>query len=293
MTKSQIVVSDKYAGQRLDQLLSELRPENTRSGWQRQIGSGLVLVNKQRAKPSYHVADGDVIQITPTSQAESEKSVDISVIYQDDNVIVINKPAGVLSHPTPAKPNAFSVATAFASDVDDNDPQRPGIVHRLDRDTSGVMILARNTATKKLLQTQFREHTVEKVYLALVWGQLEHQMARLELPIGRSTKSPALMSVEQSGRMAVTEYRVRQQYHDYNLVEIQIHTGRMHQIRVHFAHLGHAVVGDPLYSRKPRPEELDRMFLHAASLRCEIAPGLSKQFEAPLPVDLEGFLHNL
>lgn len=293
MSKSQIVVSDKYAGQRLDQLLCELRPENTRSGWQRQITSGLVLVNKQSVKPSYHVLEGDAIQITPVSQEESEKTVDIPVIYQDDNVIVINKPAGVLSHPTPAKSNAFSVATAFADQVEDSDPVRPGIVHRLDRDTSGVMILARNAATKKLLQSQFKAHTVEKTYLALVWGMLEHQLARLELPIGRSTKSPALMSVEQSGRMAVTEYRLRQQYHDYSLVEIQILTGRMHQIRVHFAHLGHAVVGDPLYSRKPRPDGLERMFLHAASLKCEIAPGVSRQFEAALPTELEGFLQSL
>jgi 23S rRNA pseudouridine1911/1915/1917 synthase len=293
MTKSQIVVSDKYAGQRLDQLLCELRPEYTRSVWQRQITTGLVVVNKQSIKPSYHMTEGDVIQITPSKAEDTEISVDIPVIYQDDNVIVINKPAGVLSHPTPAKPHAFSVATAFSDQVSDADPVRPGIVHRLDRDTSGAMILARNATTKKLLQTQFKAHTVEKTYLALVWGILEHQMARLELPIGRSTKSPALMSVEQSGRMAVTEYRLRQQFHDFSLVEIQILTGRMHQIRVHFAHLGHAVVGDPLYSRKPRPEGLERMFLHAASLQCEIASGIHKQFEAPLPTELEGFLHSL
>lgn len=293
MTKSQIVVSDKYSGQRLDQLLCELRPESTRSGWQRQITSGLVLVNKLATKSSYRLAEGDIIQINSPVTAVAEEVIDVPVIYQDDNVIVINKPAGVLSHPTPAKPNAFSVATVFANQVEDNDPVRPGIVHRLDRDTSGVMVLARNGATKKLLQSQFKAHTVEKVYLALVWGLLEHQMARLELPIGRSSKSPALMSVEQSGRMAVTEYRVRQQYHDFSLVEIQILTGRMHQIRVHFAHLGNAVVGDPLYSRKPRPVGLERMFLHAASLKCEIAPGVNKQFEAPLPTELERFLQSL
>lgn len=221
------------------------------------------------------------------------ESREIPIIYSDANVIVVNKPAGVLTHPTPTKPQAYSVATALSDKIDDPDPMRPGIVHRLDRDTSGVMIVARNLETKQFLQAQFKQRQVEKVYVALVWGKPSLSTARIELPISRSGQSNVRMKVSPSGKMAISEYRVRQEYDKYSLVEVNLMTGRMHQIRVHFAHLGNPVVGDPIYSRQGMPEGLDRMFLHAAQLSLEIEPHQHKTFEAPLPDDLERFLHSL
>lgn len=218
---------------------------------------------------------------------------DIPIIYSDANVIVINKPAGVLTHPTPSKPDVYSVASAFADKIDDPDPMRAGIVHRLDRDTSGVMILARNLETKQFLQTQFKQREVNKVYLALIWGNPKLTMARIELPISHSGQTTTKMKVSSTGKMAISEYRVRQQYEKFSLVEVLLMTGRMHQIRVHFAHLGNPVVGDPIYSRQPLPDGLGRMFLHAAELSLEIAPGQKRSYEAPLPADLERFLHSL
>ncbi len=218
---------------------------------------------------------------------------DIPILYQDQNVIVINKPAGVLTHATVEHPEAPSIASYFAAQLDDSDALRPGIVHRLDKDTSGVMILAKNTASKEFLQAQFKARNVQKTYLALVWGHLQHAQARIELPIARSLHKGNQMRVVHGGKMAVSQYHVEQVFERFSLLKIDLQTGRTHQIRVHFAHIGHPVVGDRQYGTKPMPAGLSRQFLHAMSLGCELPGGERKQFEAPVPADLENFLQSL
>lgn len=230
---------------------------------------------------------------TEAKNGGGQQGIDVPVLFEDDNVIVINKPAGLLTHPTDDNPDEPSVASYFRTQIDDPDPIRPGIVHRLDKDTSGVMILARNIATKEFLQSQFKARTVQKSYIALVWGRLKHPRARIELPIARKPQRGNEMKIAHGGKMAISEYGVKQEFDLYSLIEIDLQTGRTHQIRVQLEHLGHPVVGDTQYGRKPMPTGLSRQFLHAKSLRCEIAKGKSKEFVAPLAPDLQSFLDNL
>lgn len=219
--------------------------------------------------------------------------VDIPVLFEDQNVIVINKPAGILTHATDDNPSEPSVANYFRPQINDPDPIRPGIVHRLDKDTSGVMILARNPTTKEFLQAQFKARTVQKTYVTLVWGRLNHPQARIELPIARKPQRGNEMKIAHGGKMAVSQYQVVQEFDQYSLLEIDLQTGRTHQIRVQLEHLGHPVVGDTQYGRKPMPAGLDRQFLHAKRLSCEIAKGQSREFTAPLAPDLQSFLESL
>lgn len=219
----------------------------------------------------------------------------VVVLYQNDNVLVINKPAGIAMHAKNSNDQNITIHSIFASQLArGGDPLRSGIVHRLDKNTSGVVIMAKNDTALKYLQAQFAARTVDKVYLALVWGHLEHQKARIELPIRRSTKAPNIMAIHPGGKPAVSEYKVVKEYSQYSLVEINLHTGRTHQIRVQFAHLGHSVVGDGQYGNRPLPEGLSRQFLHAQKLSIKL-PGDTQtaSFEAPMPSDLESFLEKI
>lgn len=218
----------------------------------------------------------------------------IGVIYEDDQVLVINKPAGISMHKINSDDSSITIHDLFSAKLAQNDDLRGGIVHRLDKDTSGVVIMAKTTEALEFLQDQFASRKVDKSYLVLVWGRLSHPRARIELPIKRSSKSPTAMSVNPGGRMSVSEYEVISEYHNYSYVRVNIHTGRTHQIRVQFAHMGHPVVGDKMYGSRPMPSGLNRQFLHAQKLAL-ILPGhrAKTEFEAPLPDDLGDFLGSL
>lgn len=215
-------------------------------------------------------------------------------MYEDQNVLVINKPAGIIMHAKNRADLSPSVRSIFASKISGGEIGREGIVHRLDRDTSGVVILAKNQLSLEFLQSQFGARKVTKEYLALVWGHLKHQRARLELPIRRSLKSPAVMSVHPSGKEAISEYYVVKEYGDFSLLSVRLHTGRTHQIRVHLAHIGHPVVGDKVYSKKILPQNLNRQFLHAKRL-CLQLPDKKKPncFTTSLPDELDKFLEQI
>ena len=218
----------------------------------------------------------------------------IEVLFENEQVIVINKPAGISMHAKDSKDQSKTIYSIFRSKLANNDQLRGGIVHRLDKDTSGVLIMAKTTNELDYLQQQFASRLVDKTYIALVWGHLRHPRARIELPINRSTKAPNKMSIDALGKMAISEYKVLAEYNKYSLVQIDIHTGRTHQIRVQFSHMGHPIVGDKLYGGKPMPEGLSRQFLHAKSLALSIEDGLLKQnFEADLPKDLTDFLESI
>lgn len=216
------------------------------------------------------------------------------VMYEDEDVLVINKPAGISMHKTAADDPNVTIHDLYANKLAQNDPIRGGIVHRLDKDTSGVVIMAKNNQAMEFLQKQFAARKVEKDYLALVWGHLKHAKARIELPIRRSTKAPNQVSIHQSGKMSISEYRIEHEYDQYSLVQIQLQTGRMHQIRVQFAHIGHPVVGDKMYGNKPLPAGLGRQFLHAKRLGLMLPGTTTKRFfEAPLAEDLKQFLETI
>ena len=295
MKSFSFTADELQTGRRLDAVLTEKYGDFSRSQWSKQLKLGLVKIDGKLAKSSEKIKfeaqiDGEFPMletnslIAPASQPE--------IIFEDSNVIVINKPAGLVAHPT-AKLSQPSVAGAFLDKIVDSDLLRPGIVHRLDKDTSGVMILARNEATKDFLQAQFKDRKVKKIYTALVLGHLDRETARIELPLERSKKNPEKMMVSSSGKMAVSEYKLVAEYPGYSLIEVELLTGRTHQIRAHFAHIGNPIAGDRLYGKQILPAGLDRQFLHASLLSLEVAKDKKMTFKAPLAKDLKVFLGGL
>lgn len=215
----------------------------------------------------------------------------IEVLHEDKDVIVINKPAGIAMHKINDTEETLTVRDIFANKLANNDDLRGGIVHRLDKDTSGVVIMAKNDQALNFLQGQFADRTVDKTYLALVWGKLKHEKARIELPLSRSSKSPVAIVVSPAGKISISEYRLLKEIPPYSYLEVSLHTGRTHQIRVQFAHMGHPVVGDKMYGNKSMPAGLGRQFLHASELSL-VLPGQKQKttFKAPLASDLRAFL---
>lgn len=285
-------------GQRLDAALATRVPENSRQAWHELIADGRVSVNDQVAKPSRKLAEGDEVVLSeafmPAAVAGSgQLSQDTPVIYRDDDVIVIDKPAGVLVHATERDGSEPTLASHFAALIEQDGSTRAGIVHRLDKDTSGVMVLARTLAAADDLRAQFQARSVTKRYQALVWGKMADKRARIELPMARSRATPTKMAVTPEGKPAVTEYEVVREYGQYSLLDVHIMTGRMHQIRVHLAYLGHPVVGDDIYGSHPVPTPLKRQFLHAGKLELTLPGGVRRSFESALPVDLQAFLEGL
>lgn len=265
---------------RLDTYLAEYWPEHSRSTWQKYVKEGYVSINGKVSKSPKKVLaeDDEVTTNIPQKPAHSERS--LPIIYQDDNVIVINKPVGVLSHSKGAMSDEFTVADFFKRFTSYNtDTNRPGIVHRLDRDTSGVMIGALNEKTAKLLQRQFSDRKVKKQYVAVVDGIPEHPEAMIDMPIGRNPKHPSQFRVDPNGKSARTLYRVKDSTDKYSLMELEPTTGRTHQLRVHMAHINTPIHGDKVYGSP----KADRLYLHAAALEITIPNGERKIFTAAVP----------
>jgi len=292
----QFIASDVNTDIRLDLLLVNKFDRYSRSQWSEQITKGNVTLNNKIVKSSTKVSNQDMVSgylpVIHSSNKLTSPDVIPEVLYKDDDVIVINKPAGLLSHALSNK-SFSSVAGAFRSEVKDNDPLRAGIVHRLDKQTSGVMIIARNINAKSFLQDQFKSRKVKKTYTALVHGHLQSAKARLELPIARSKNNPQKMIVSKQGKPAFSEYNTIRQYQDYTLVSVKIMTGRTHQIRVQMAYIGNPVAGDLLYSHNKHDPMFKRQFLHASELSIELPSKHKKTFRAPLPNDLKVILEKL
>ncbi len=221
----------------------------------------------------------------------------LEIIFQTPDYLVVNKPAGMLVHPGREADAAssdtvgLSVAEILADQIDDPGSDRPGIVHRLDRDTSGVLLVAKNTKSREYLQSLFKSRQVEKYYLAAVSGKLKLPQARLEWPIARSPKDPAKRQVRSGGKMAITEYEVLEEKDGKSLLGVRILTGRTHQIRVHLAHLGHPVLGDRIYGVSTKG--LSRQFLHAKSIAFVDMSGESVSYTSELPDELANYWQSL
>lgn len=291
------------AVQRLDKFLVECLPEFSRSRLQALIQDGRVTVDgKTAGKAGLMVEVGQQVQVVvpppePTDLIPEEIALD--VIYEDDQLLVINKPAGMVVHPAPGHSSGTLVHAVLAHDPDMEGiggEQRPGVVHRLDKDTSGVLLLAKNDAMHRWLQAQFKARKLTKEYLALVDGQPPTPTGRIEAAIGRDPSHRKRMAIvpDHKGRDAVTEYSTVETFPQHTLLRVRILTGRTHQIRLHLAFLGCPVAGDLIYGHRHSSIPLKRFFLHAARLTINL-PGKPDPvtFEAPLPSELEEVLKQL
>ena len=264
---------------RLDVVLAERHPEYSRSTWQKYIKSGNIFVNNSPAKsPKQEVTEADRIEINLPSAADYSNQA-LPILYIDDDVIVINKPAGILTHSKGALNDEFTVADFFRryTTVGLN-TNRPGIVHRLDRDTSGVLIGARTPESAARLKKQFAERKTKKYYLAIVDGILKQPHAKIDVPLGRNPAAPSIWRPDVNGKPAQTVYKALAHRDGKSLVLLRPLTGRTHQLRVHLRHVGASITGDRVYGVPAA-----RLFLHAYSLEITIAPGDRRTFTAPIP----------
>jgi 23S rRNA pseudouridine1911/1915/1917 synthase len=296
---------DFDGGGRLDRFVAAHRPELSRTTVQRLIDDDFITRNGSICKASEKVEPGDVIVVRippPVTTELIAEDIPLSVVYEDNDLIVIDKPAGLVVHPA-AGHDSGTLVNAVLGHVPDlgstgggiGGEVRPGIVHRLDKDTSGLIVVAKNDRALQFLQEQFKSRTIKKMYLALVDGIVTPREGIIDAPIGRSTHDRKKMAVTHDGRSARTRYRVIQIYHDpdLSLVEAYPETGRTHQIRVHLAWFKHPLVGDEVYGRQHPRVPCERHFLHAASLTLTLPNGETRTFTAPLPPDLQRVLDQL
>jgi 23S rRNA pseudouridine1911/1915/1917 synthase len=308
----EFVVAETEAGERLDQRIASRFQDISRTRVQELIAAGLVLVNARPAKGSHRLRGGERITVEvrprPPLRAEAE-SIALDILYEDEDVLVINKPAGMTVHAGAGNPSGTLVNALLGRGQalsQGGDALRPGIVHRLDKETSGVILGAKNDAAHAKLSESFRQREVKKTYIALLEGHFKEESGRIELAITRDPRNRTRMTARRSivlsnAREARTDWRMLARIDGTTLVEVQLHTGRTHQIRVHFSALRHPVVGDTLYGATPQLRagkctlpSLSRNFLHAAKLGfTQPRTGAWLELQAPLPQDLREFLRQL
>ncbi|MFH1778500.1 MAG: RluA family pseudouridine synthase [Candidatus Omnitrophota bacterium] len=292
MEKFTFEVSEREPSIRLDQYLVSVFPKPiSRSHIKRLIDNGNILVNGVRVKVHHRVKPGEKIEVAleelPLSGLEPE-DIPLNIIYEDDDIIVVNKPPGIASHPGPGITSGTLVNALLhhCKTLSAVDEARPGIVHRLDKDTSGIMVIAKNNFSHAELAKQFKERTIKKRYIALVKGVVELDEGVVDLPIGRHPRLRQKMAVRyDSPKKAVTEYKVLKRFKDFTMVELNLKTGRTHQIRVHMAYLGHPILGDEKYGAKGK---FNRQALHSYALSFRHPrTGANLEFVAELPNDIK------
>jgi len=297
MDKAYDFIADKQ-GTRLDKYVCEKHPELSRTHVQKLIAEGHITVNKHMAKAGLKLNIGDrlkvVIPPTPPSRLVPE-AMPLNIIYEDDDLLAVDKPAGLAVHPAPGHPShtlVNAILSHFPHLADISDSLRPGVVHRLDKDTSGVMLVAKNSTAQADLAEQFKTHSVAKAYLVLVKGHLTPENGIIEAAIGRDPRNRKRMAVVDGGREARTEYRVVKYIGNYTLLEVMPETGRTHQIRVHLEAIGFPVVGDKVYGVKS--PFLSRQFMHACRLGFKLpSSGQYVEFKSELPPDLAQALEDI
>lgn len=276
------------ARQRLDQYVVSVRPRLSRAFIQKLCDDGKILVNGNHAKAGYKLKADDVVTIDyDESILDTVPDIDLPVLYEDADCIVLNKPAGILTHVQGEFNPEATVASFLKARGRDIVGERAGIVHRLDRATSGVIIGARTQHALSWLQQQFARREAHKTYLAVIEGHLKQPEAVIDMPIERNPKAPATHRVHPNGKHAVTAYTVLKESERYSLVELRPKTGRTHQLRVHMAHLGHPIVGDPLYGKGKYG---DRLYLHAYRLEVTLPDEQRRMFEAPIPPEFSDIM---
>ena len=289
------------SGKRLDTYISSQNKEITRTTAQRLIEQGNILVNGKKQKVSYKVSIGDVITIEEEKVEEVElkaQDIPIEIIYEDSDIIVVNKPKGLVVHPANGNPDGTLVNAIMAICKDSlsgiGGEIRPGIVHRLDKDTSGLLIVAKNDKAHVNMSEQIKNHEVKKTYIALVRGAVKENEATIDMPIGRSNSDRKKMAVNKNGRNAITHIKVLKRYDKYTLLEVNIETGRTHQIRVHLSHIGYPIIGDYTYSNGKNEFGVVGQCLHAKELEFKHPiTGKEMKLHAKLPQYFEEILNKL
>ena len=283
---------------RVDKYLAQKYPDISRSHLKKLIEQSHILVNGYGVKASQKLNIGDEISISlppPEPASLTAEHLPLHIVYEDDDLIVVNKEAGLTVHPAPGhtRHTLVNALLAHCPDLADfNDSMRPGIVHRLDKDTSGLLIIAKNASSQQNLINQFKTRSVTKVYLVLVKGRLTPLRGIIDAPIGRDPSNRKRMAVVNGGRLAKTSYLVKEYFNSYTLLEVTLETGRTHQIRVHLSAIGYPVVGDHVYGIKSN--YCRRQFVHAYQLGfCLPSNGKYQQFSADLPGDLKEALKQL
>lgn len=303
----------QHKGQRLDRYLADQRPELSRSRLQKLIVEGAVCINGKTTRSSYRVVAGDSITIDippPIDSTINPEDIPLDIFFEDDHVLVLHKPAGMIVHPAGGVTsgtlvNALLSHCTHLSGI--NGVLRPGIVHRLDKDTSGLMVVAKSDEGHRGLAAQLEARAMARRYLALIWGGFEEDEGRIEAPVGRHPKDRRRMAVSQNGRYAATRWKIRARYDFLSLLSLALETGRTHQIRVHLTHLNRPVFGDPLYGGREEKlsgiaplfrrrathllAQTNRQMLHATQLTF-VHPVTKKEmmFEARLPEDMQKIL---
>lgn len=311
MPKEKIIVQKNKKGERLDKFLVKKFPQFSRSLIQKNIKNNLILVNNKKASPHYALKENDEIEVkiqkiekeisSKEINLTADKNIPLEIVFENKDFLIVNKSAGLVVHPSSTASigtltNALLAHYPLIARVGE-DLLRPGIVHRLDKEVSGLLVIAKNQTAFDHLKKQFIERQIKKEYLALVCGQIHQNEGEINFGIKRSKKNPNLMAAVpvKTGRRAITYFEVVKKFVNYTLLKLTLKTGRTHQIRVHLKALGHPVVGDQLYKIKKYKEKikLDRLFLHAETLGFFDLAGQWQEFHSPLPEELEEILKNL
>jgi 23S rRNA pseudouridine1911/1915/1917 synthase len=297
MPLRQYTVKPEDEGLRIDRFLARTPELPSRTFVQKLLKNGRITVNGQIVKASYLLQAGDLVAVDfeapapPTVEAEN---IPLDILYEDQDLVVVNKPRGMVVHPAPGNQQGTLVNALlnYCTDLSGiGGVIRPGIVHRLDKDTSGVLVVAKNDQAHLALARQLKQRTMVRLYLALAHGRLPAPEGTISAPIARHPVHRKKMAVRADGRPATTHYRVIEELGPYTLLQVELTTGRTHQIRVHLQHIGHPVAGDQVYGRKTEPFSITGQALHAAVLRfLHPRTGQSLEFTAPLPADFQEVL---
>lgn len=292
---SEITVDEEYNGSRLDMFVSGMW-EISRSNSQKQIDVGAVTVNGKKNVKSYRMAVGDTVSFEPAEPVCMEaaaQNISLDIVYEDSDIIIVNKPKGMVVHPAPGNPDGTLVNALLWHCGDSlsgiNGVIRPGIVHRIDKDTSGLLMVAKNDEAHICLASQIKEHSFERAYETVVIGNIKDDEGTIDAPIGRNPKDRKKMAVVVSGRNAVTHYKVITRYDGFTHLRVNLETGRTHQIRVHMSYIGHPVLGDRVYGsgknafEKKHDSILKGQCLHAKMLGFTHPNGEKMHFESELP----------
>lgn len=300
--KQELYVTEETAGDRIDKFLAEQCGELSRSFLQKLLKSGAVSVNSRPVKASYKASEGDFISFEVPDAVEPEivpEEIPLDIVYEDHDVILVNKPKGMVVHPAAGHYSGTLVNALMYHCKDDlsgiNGVLRPGIVHRIDMDTTGILIACKNDLAHASIAAQLKEHSITRRYQAIVYGSFPDEEGVIDAPVGRNPKDRKKMCVNvQNGKRAVTHYKVLNRFQGFTHIECRLETGRTHQIRVHMAHIGHPLLGDAVYGPAKCPYSLRGQTLHAGVLGfCHPRTGEYLEFSAPLPEYFERLLRIL
>ena len=290
----------EHTNERLDRFVADALPDLSRSYVQQLIEQGHVLVDGFQRKPKFKMTPGQTVTVTmppPADDGVVPEAIPLSIVYEDRDVLVIDKPAGLVVHPAPGHPRGTlaNAVVHHAPDIALGGSNRPGIIHRLDKDTSGLIAVAKTDRARTALVSQWEERSVRKGYIALVAGSIAHDEGTIDAPIARDPAQRQRMAAIRTGRPAVTHFTVTERFAGATLLDVEIETGRTHQIRVHLAFIGHPVVGDLVYGKVGSVAGItvERQFLHAARLGFSLPDGRAVMFEVPVPSDLQWVLDRL